>query len=80
LNLVNKENEIIKYFAIEQDVTNKKVLENQREELIKNLAVSNKELEGYAHIVPQDLKTPLRSIHSLVSWIKEDNDKEYADP
>jgi hypothetical protein len=31
----NRENEIIKYFAIEEDVTNKKVLENQREELVK---------------------------------------------
>jgi light-regulated signal transduction histidine kinase (bacteriophytochrome) len=51
------------------------VLENQREELVKNLAVSNEELEDYAHVVSHDLKSPLRSIHSLVSWIKEDNDK-----
>jgi hypothetical protein len=27
------------------------VLENQREELVKNLAVSNEELEDYAHVV-----------------------------
>jgi PAS domain S-box-containing protein len=76
--LYNRENEIIKYFAIEEDVTNKKVLENQREELVKNLAVSNEELEDYAHVVSHDLKSPLRSIHSLVSWIKEDNDKELS--
>jgi hypothetical protein len=48
--LYNRENEIIKNFAIEEDVTNKKVLENQREELVKNLAVSNEELEDYAHV------------------------------
>jgi hypothetical protein len=51
------------------------VLENQREELVKNLAVSNEELEDYAHVV-----SPLKvafDIHSLVSF-KEDNDKELS--
>jgi len=43
---------------------------------VDSLAKSNKELEEYASIVSHDLKSPLRSIHSLISWIKEDNDKE----
>ncbi|MFC5682486.1 PAS domain S-box protein [Flavobacterium sp. MAHUQ-51] len=76
--LYNKNNEIVKYFAIEENITNKKILESQREQLMESLAVSNKELEDYAHIVSHDLKSPLRSIHSLVSWIKEDNDKEFS--
>lgn len=77
--LYNKNNEIIKYFAIEQNVTDRKKLENQREKLAQRLAISNKELEDYAHVVSHDLKSPLRSIHSLVSWIKEDNGKELSD-
>lgn len=77
--LYNKNNEIVKYFAIEENITDKKILESQREELVESLAISNKELEDYAHIVSHDLKSPLRSIHSLVSWIKEDNDKELSD-
>jgi len=75
--LYNKEGEILKFFAIEEDVTNKKALENQREELVESLAKSNKELEDYALITSHDLKSPLRSIHSLITFIKDDNDKEF---
>jgi PAS domain S-box-containing protein len=41
--------------------------------LVKALGKSNNELQEYAHIVSHDLKSPLRSIDALVSWIKEDN-------
>jgi len=30
-------------------------------------------LQEYAHVVSHDLKSPLRSINALASWIKEDN-------
>jgi signal transduction histidine kinase len=30
-------------------------------------------------VVSHDLKSPLRSIHALISWIKEDNEKEFND-
>jgi len=77
--LYNKKGEIVRYFAIEENISNKKLLENQREELVASLAKTNKELEDYAQIVSHDLKSPLRSIHSLISWIKEDNDKAFSD-
>ena len=41
------------------------------------MAKTNQELEDYALIVSHDLKSPLRSIHTLIAWIKEDNDKEF---
>lgn len=75
--LYSKEGEILKFFAIEEDITNKKALENQREELVQSLAKSNQELEDYALITSHDLKSPLRSIHSLITFIKDDNDKEF---
>lgn len=75
--LYNKKNEIVKFFAIEENITKKKELEQQREFLVDSLAKSNKELEDYAAIVSHDLKSPLRSIHSLITWIKEDNEKEF---
>ncbi|PKA82625.1 phospho-acceptor domain-containing protein [Ulvibacter sp. MAR_2010_11] len=31
-------------------------------------------LEEYVHIVSHDLKSPLRSINALISWIQEDNE------
>ncbi|WP_152287287.1 PAS domain S-box protein [Flavicella marina] len=41
--------------------------------LLKQLEKNNLELQEYAHIVSHDLKSPLRSINALVSWIREDN-------
>jgi PAS domain S-box-containing protein len=41
--------------------------------LLSELEKSNDELHEYAHIVSHDLKSPLRSINALMSWIKEDN-------
>lgn len=46
--------------------------------ILTQLSKSNTELQEYAHIVSHDLKSPLRSIHALTSWIKEDN-KEKLD-
>ncbi len=43
-----------------------------QEKLLKELATQNEELNDYAHIVSHDLKSPLRSIEALVSWVKED--------
>lgn len=54
------------------DLTHIKKLESQKEELLKTLERRNVELEEYAHIVSHDLKSPLRSISSLTSWLKED--------
>lgn len=54
-------------------------MNKQREELLKNLEKQNQALNEYAHMVSHDLKSPLRSIHSLVTFIKEDNDKEFSD-
>ncbi len=41
--------------------------------LLKKLEISNAELNEYAHVVSHDLKSPLRSISALTSWIKMDN-------
>ncbi|WP_350292958.1 PAS domain S-box protein [uncultured Croceitalea sp.] len=58
--------------AIIEDITQQKILELQKEELLKDLENSNQELQEYAHIVSHDLKSPLRSISAITSWIKED--------
>ena len=42
------------------------------------LEKQNEQLNEYAQIVSHDLKSPLRSIHSLISWIKEDNIGEFS--
>lgn len=47
-------------------------INKQREELLSNLEYKNEELNNYAHIVSHDLKSPLRSIDSLINWVLED--------
>ncbi|WP_459209470.1 PAS domain-containing sensor histidine kinase [Aquimarina rhabdastrellae] len=46
--------------------------EKQKSLLLNNLQARNQELQEYAHIVSHDLKSPLRSINALISWLKED--------
>ena len=65
---------LTRFFAVEEDITNRKTLEDQKEELLRSLERSNHELEDYAQIVSHDLKSPLRSINSLIAWIKEENE------
>ena len=54
------------------DISEQKELEAQKEELLKELEASNKGLQEYAHIVSHDLKSPLRSVSALASWLYED--------
>ena len=46
--------------------------EQQRAELMEQLEVNNQQLKEFAHIVSHDLKSPLRSISALASWLYED--------
>lgn len=71
--IFNKQRKPIAAQGIVRDITDLKNLELQKESLLNKLENSNDELQEYAHIVSHDLKSPLRSIDALVSWIKEDN-------
>jgi len=63
---------VIGSIGIHLDITNQKKLELQKEHLVKELENSNKGLQEYAHIVCHDLKSPLRSISALATWMQED--------
>ncbi|WP_298898368.1 PAS domain S-box protein [uncultured Psychroserpens sp.] len=61
------------------NIRERKKAESKNEHLLLELAKSNDELQEYAHIVSHDLKSPLRSIEALVSWIKADNSGKFDD-
>ncbi|WP_158849322.1 sensor histidine kinase [Algibacter sp. L1A34] len=56
------------------DNQTKEIIEmnKQKQALLNELAHQNQELSDYAHMVSHDLKSPLRSIDTLTSWLKED--------
>lgn len=74
----NLNGELIGSIGIHLDITAQKNLELQKEQLLHKLEKQNEQLNEYAQIVSHDLKSPLRSIHSLITWIKEDNEKEFS--
>ncbi|GAB7256570.1 PAS domain-containing sensor histidine kinase [Polaribacter sp. OB-PA-B3] len=73
----NLSGEIVGSIGINLDITEFKKLELQKEKILKELEKRNEELHEYAHIVSHDLKSPLRSIDALVSWIKADNEGKF---
>ncbi|NER17363.1 PAS domain-containing sensor histidine kinase [Spongiivirga citrea] len=63
----------VKYqVAIIEDMTEQLKQQLKEKKLLNDLEKSNQELNDYAHIVSHDLKSPLRSISSLISWLQED--------
>jgi signal transduction histidine kinase len=56
-------------------------LDHMAQELSKNISElqsKNKELDQFAHIVSHDLKSPLRGIDNVISWIEEDHYEELS--
>ena len=60
------------FSAFIRDITDRKEIESQKEELLKELEGVNQELRDFAYIVSHDLKAPLRSIGSLSDWLIQD--------
>ncbi|MFM2213203.1 MAG: Adaptive-response sensory-kinase SasA [Bacteroidota bacterium] len=73
----NVNGELVGTIGIHLDITEQKRLELQKEQLLTKLEKQNEYLNEYAQVVSHDLKSPLRSIHALIAWIKEDNEKEF---
>jgi len=63
---------VVGSIGIHLDITAQKNLELQKEKLVKELEASNQGLQEYAHIVSHDLKSPLRSISALATWLNDD--------
>jgi PAS domain S-box-containing protein len=73
----NLNGESIGTIGIHLDITEHKRLQIEKDKLVEILKSKNEELQEYAQIVSHDLKSPLRNISALTSWIKEDNIKHF---
>ncbi|MEM8998930.1 MAG: PAS domain S-box protein [Bacteroidota bacterium] len=68
----NELGDVVGSIGVHLDITDQKDLELQKENLLKKLESSNKGLQEYAHIVSHDLKSPLRSVSALATWLYDD--------
>ena len=64
--------EVVGSIGVHLDITKQKELELQKQKLLTELEDSNKGLQEYAHIVSHDLKSPLRSVTALATWLHDD--------
>jgi len=69
----NLNGELTGSIGIHLDITEHKRLQIEKDKLVELLKHKNNELQEYAQIVSHDLKSPLRNISALTSWIKQDN-------
>ena len=62
----------VKVFGVNFDITEARQAERRQAELIDKLSRVNEELTAFTYIASHDLKSPLRGIDQLASWITED--------
>jgi PAS domain S-box-containing protein len=63
---------IREWFGVHADVSDKRLIEVERERLIVELKRSNEDLDQFAYVTSHDLKAPLRGIANLSQWVEED--------
>ena len=63
---------LVGIYGAVQDVTDRKLVEAEREALIHELEAKNAELERFAYTVSHDLKSPLITIRGFLSFVEAD--------
>ena len=63
------------FVGIMRDISERKLVEEQKTRLMNDLESANEELKSFAYVVSHDLKAPLRAIGALADWLSTD----YAD-
>jgi len=73
LNLIRDKSEnIVFILCVFRDISESKRMNLEKEHLVSELQFSNRELKDFAYVVSHDLKSPLRSMNTLLNWINDE--------
>ena len=67
----NIEHELSHWISIQRDVTEEKKLEKEKEILIRELIINNKDLKQFSYITSHNLRAPLSNLTGLLSLIED---------
>ena len=70
--VMNDDGKIIGVVVFAQDITERKLLEQERENYSKELSEKNTELERFTYTVSHDLKSPLVTIRTFLGYLPQD--------
>lgn len=68
--LFDQDGKVIGVLGTNEDITDKKLAEEQLKQTMEDLAVSNAELEQFAYVASHDLQEPLRMVTSYLQLIE----------
>lgn len=67
----NSENELSHWVSIQRDVTEEKKQEKEKEQLIRELTLNNKDLKQFSYITSHNLRAPLSNLTGLLNLIED---------
>ncbi|MEM8981696.1 MAG: ATP-binding protein [Pseudomonadota bacterium] len=65
--------------VVAQDATNVMRTQQEMEHQTRELKAANRNLDEFAYIASHDLRSPIRAISQLASWIEEDNAEQLTE-
>lgn len=68
----DEDGKVLRMIGVIMDVTERKLAQREREELIAKLEAQNAELERFTYTVSHDLKSPLITIKGYIGMLSED--------
>ena len=69
--VTNKDGEHSHWISIQRDVTEEKVREKEREQLIRELTQNNKDLKQFSYITSHNLRAPLSNLTGLLNLVDD---------
>ncbi len=77
--IFDKDGKVSEFVTLQDNITERKIAENKIRDYLKDLEMTNKELDEFAYVVSHDLKAPLHAISNLTEWIEEDMKGKFSE-